>query len=255
MVERLLTHASETYAYVYFGCIVLVALVEWAIPRRTPADMLGLRWSNNFAISLLDTLVIKTAFPLATLAWATLASQRGWGLLNAVNLPLLAQCLITLVVLDLATYGQHYLLHRVPVLWRLHRTHHSDADYDFSTGVRFHPLEGLFTTSVQLGTIYALGAPPVAIFVWQTLSLASSFAGHANVRIPRRIDQLLRTVFVTADMHRVHHSQIGGESRSNLSNLFSRGNTRRCTGCSRSRFCRNRTQRRRRARHTEAPRH
>jgi sterol desaturase/sphingolipid hydroxylase (fatty acid hydroxylase superfamily) len=215
-----LTHASETYAYVYFGCVLLVALVEWAVPRRTPADMLGLRWSSNFAISLLDTFVLKAAVPVATIAWATLCAQHGWGLLNIFSWPPSIGVLVTIVVLDLVIYVQHYVLHRVPVLWRLHRTHHSDLDYDFSTAVRFHPLEALFTTSVQLGAIYALGAPPAAVFVWQMLSLASSFSSHANARIPGGVDQVLRTVFVTPDVHRIHHSQTAGESRSNFANLF-----------------------------------
>ena len=145
MLESLLTNASEAYAYAYFGSVLVVALVEWAVPRRTPADMLGLRWSNNFAISLLNTLIIRAAFPVATIAWATLCAQYGWGLLNAVNWPSSIDVLVTIVALDLVVYTQHYLLHRIPMLWRLHRTHHSDADYDFTTAVRFHPLEAMFT--------------------------------------------------------------------------------------------------------------
>jgi sterol desaturase/sphingolipid hydroxylase (fatty acid hydroxylase superfamily) len=221
MLEGFLTNAAETYAYAYFGSVLVVALVEWAVPRRTPADMLGLRWSNNFAISLLNTLIVRAAFPVATIAWATLCAQHGWGLLNAVNWPSSIGVLVTVVALDLVVYTQHYLLHRIPMLWRLHRTHHSDADYDFTTAVRFHPLEAMFTAAVQLGAIYALGAPPAAVFLSQVLALLASFAEHANVRIPGRVDRVLRTVFVTPDVHRIHHSQIAGESRSNFANLFS----------------------------------
>ena len=221
MFDSFLTNASTTYAYAYFGIVIALTLAEWARPRRTPADTLTLRWSNNFAIMVLDFVVLQTFFPLATIGWATLCSERGWGLMNAGSWPPAAAFLVTIVVLDFASYGQHYLLHRFSFLWRLHRTHHSDADCDFTTGVRFHPLESIFSTSVVFAVIYAVGPPAAAVFTWQILSLAATFVEHANVRIPQRIDRLVRTIFVTPDMHRIHHSQVGRESRSNMSNLFS----------------------------------
>jgi sterol desaturase/sphingolipid hydroxylase (fatty acid hydroxylase superfamily) len=112
-------------------------------------------------------------------------------------------------------------MHRVPLLWRLHRTHHTDHDFDFSTGLRFHPLETILGTAVSFATILVLGAPPGAVFVLQLLSLGVSFIDHANVRVPRSLDRILRPVFVTPDMHRIHHSQDAREGQSNFANLFS----------------------------------
>jgi sterol desaturase/sphingolipid hydroxylase (fatty acid hydroxylase superfamily) len=221
MLDGLLTNAGEVYAYAYFGSVLVVALVEWAVPRRKPADLLGLRWSSNFAISLLDTLIVRTAFPVAIIAWATLCAQHRWGLLNTVHWPSSVGVLLSILTLDLVVYAQHYALHRVPMLWRLHRTHHSDPDYDFTTAVRFHPLEAIFNTAVLFAAIFVLGAPAAAVFLSQILALAASFAEHANVRIPGAVDRALRTVFVTPDVHRIHHSQTARESRSNFANIFS----------------------------------
>ncbi len=221
MLEGLLTRSSEVYAYVYFGSVIVVALAEAAVPRRRPGDLTGLRWLNNIAISILDTLVLRAAFPLATIGWAVLCDQRGWGLLNAISAPVAVTWVLTFVVLDFTYYIQHVMLHRIPILWRLHRTHHSDAEYDFTTGVRFHPIEGLFSTSMLLAAILVLGAPPAAVALSQMVFLISGFLDHANVRLPRGLERAMRTIFVTPDMHRIHHSIVMHEGQSNLSNLFS----------------------------------
>jgi len=221
MLDGLLTRTSEAYAYVYFGSVIAVALAEAAAPRRRAGNTTGLRWLNNIALAILDTVVIRSVFPVAAIGWAALCGQRGWGLLNMFEAPALVSWLLTFVVLDFATYGQHYLLHRIPLLWRLHRTHHSDADYDFSTGLRFHPIEGIFTTSVQFLAIFLLGAPVAAVLVAQLVGLVVAFVEHGNVRIPATVDRAVRKLFVTPDMHRIHHSQVAREGRSNLSNLFS----------------------------------
>ena len=118
-------------------------------------------------------------------------------------------------------YVQHYLLHRVPILWRLHRTHHTDVEYDFSTGVRFHPFETIVATVTLMSVVAALGAPPAAVLISQVLTVVVDFVEHANVRLPASLDRTLRLVFVTPDMHRVHHSQERHEGNSNFSNMFS----------------------------------
>jgi len=221
MLDSLLSRASEIYAYVFFGTVVVIALVEWAAPRRRPGDTLALRWFGNVGIWILDAVVLRAVFPLGTIAWAGFCSQRGWGLLNVVHWPTAVGLLMTLVCLDFVNYGQHYLLHRIPMLWRLHRTHHSDAEYDFTTGLRFHPVETLFTTSLQFAAIFLLGASPIAVFAVQLVFVAISFLEHGNLRIPGAVDRVLRLLIVTPDMHRIHHSQAAGESQSNFSNMFS----------------------------------
>ena len=221
MSDGFLSRASGIYAYVFFGSVVAIALAEWVMPRRRPGDTLALRWFGNIAIWILDAIVVRALFPLGTIAWAAFCAERGWGLLHAVSWPASVGLVVTLIGLDFVNYSQHYLLHRIPVLWRLHRTHHSDADYDFTTGLRFHPVETLFTTSLQFAAILLLGAAPLAVFVVQMVFLAISFIEHGNLRIPGGVDRVARLLFVTPDMHRIHHSQAAGESQSNFSNLFS----------------------------------
>ena len=221
MIDRVLTDTTELYATTFFATVIVVLLVEWAVPRRRPGDTLTLRWFSNGMIYVLDSIAARAILPVGTIAWATICAERGWGLLNTVNWPASVGFLLTIVFFDFVNYGQHYLLHRVPVLWRVHRTHHSDAEYDFTTGLRFHPLESFFFTSLQLAAVTVLGPSPAAVFTTQIVFLLTTFFDHANVRIPRAADRVLRMLFVTPDMHRIHHSQAPGEGRSNLSNMFS----------------------------------
>lgn len=212
---------SQAYATVYFGAILAVALVEAMAPARATGPEVGRRWLRNFSLTLLDTAVIRLLLPVAGVGWAVFAAEQGWGLLSLVDLPLWAGIALTVVALDFSYYLQHYLLHAVPLLWRLHRTHHSDIEYDFSTGVRFHPFEALFTAAFGMAFIVVLGAPPEGVMLSQILAVAVSFAEHANVMIPARADRVVRLVFVTPNMHRVHHSVDHVEGNSNFSNMFS----------------------------------
>ena len=212
---------SQAYATVYFGAIFAVALMEAFAPARASGPGVGRRWLQNFGLTLLDTAVVRLVFPLAGVGFAAFAAERGWGLLPQAGLPLWAAVAVTVLVLDLSYYVQHYLLHAVPLLWRLHRTHHSDVEYDFSTGVRFHPFEPLFTTLFGIAVIALLGAPPEGVMLSQIFAVAVSFVEHANVIIPAPVDKAVRLVFVTPNMHRVHHSVEHDEGNSNFSNMFS----------------------------------
>ena len=220
-MEEFLAHAAQVNALNYFGVLILVALIECVVPRRGPGDTLALRWFGNATMAVLGTIMVRSLFPILGLAWAVLCHERGWGLFNRIDLPSALEFVLTVLALDAFLYAQHRLLHGVGFLWRLHRTHHSDHDYDLTTGLRFHPLEMMFVTTMTLGALLVLGGPPVAVFAWQLMYTAINFIEHANVRIPAPVDRVLRLVFVTPDMHRVHHSLAPGESRSNFSNTFS----------------------------------
>jgi sterol desaturase/sphingolipid hydroxylase (fatty acid hydroxylase superfamily) len=220
-MDRLLGNGSEVYAVVYFGMIAAVALAEWLQPRRVPGEGQGLRWVGNFGLTILGAILVRAVFPLVGVGWAVFCEEHRLGLLNQVAWPFWLTLAATIVTIDLAYYLQHYLLHRVPLLWRLHRTHHSDVEYDFTTGVRFHPFETVYSTAVLMLVVLVLGAPPVAVLLSQALSVALAFVEHANLRIPEPVDRVVRRVFVTPDMHRIHHSQEIDEGNSNFSNMFS----------------------------------
>jgi len=219
--EVWLRHAPELHAYDYFGVLIAVALLEWIVPRRSAGDSPGQRWMANFGATIITGALLRLLLPAAGLALALVCADRGWGLFNRLDAPGWLAFAVCVLALDFATYTQHYLLHRFPVLWRIHRMHHTDQEYDFSTGARFHPLEAFYSTAMISGAIVLLGAPPAAVLVSQLLTTAANFIEHANVRLPKRLDSLLRLVFVTPDMHRIHHSRDSRESRSNFANIFS----------------------------------
>ena len=147
---------------------------------------------------------------------AVIADGRDWGLLNVFDVPPLVAFVVALVGLDVAIYLQHVLFHAVPVLWRLHRMHHADLEFDVTTGLRFHPFEILLSMGIKAGVIVALGAPAAAVLAFETLLSAASMFNHGNVRMPLGLDRVLRWIVVTPDMHRVHHSILPDETNSNF---------------------------------------
>ena len=212
--------AAQLYALVYFGLVIVMAVVEWVFPRRKAGDTLTLRWIGNLGLAVIDAVVLRWVFPMFGLAWAFYCQQRGWGLMHQASLPGWFTTIASVLLLDLQSYSIHYVQHRVALLWRLHKTHHTDHEFDFTTGLRFHPLESIVTTGVGLFAIALLGAPPVGVLVFQLLTLASALFEHSNLRLPAAIDAALRLVVVTPDQHRVHHSSLRHEAQSNLGAIF-----------------------------------
>jgi sterol desaturase/sphingolipid hydroxylase (fatty acid hydroxylase superfamily) len=160
--------------------------------------------------------VVRVLFPASAVTLAVSVEERGWGLFGSTVVPYWAAIVVSVVVLDLAIYMQHVLFHAVPVLWRLHRMHHADLDFDLTTGTRFHPIEIALSMAIKFTVIMALGAPALAVLIFEVLLNATAMFNHANVRLPSRVDRLLRWCVVTPDMHRVHHSIIGRETNSNF---------------------------------------
>ena len=197
---------------------ILAALALWEIlaPRRRQQISRGARWPSNIAVVVIDTLLVRLAFPITAIGLALLAETRGWGLFNALQVPAWAAIPLAVILLDLAIYLQHVLFHAVPALWRLHRMHHADLEVDVTTGSRFHPVEILLSMVIKLGVVAALGTPAVAVLIFEVLLNATSMFNHANVDIPSRLDRVLRWIVVTPDMHRVHHSINAPETNSNF---------------------------------------
>jgi sterol desaturase/sphingolipid hydroxylase (fatty acid hydroxylase superfamily) len=200
-----------------FLCVfVLVALWELAAPRRPLRVSKAVRWTSNIGIVILDTALLRIVFPAAAVGIAVAAGALGWGLFNALDWPLWIEIVLAVVVLDLVIYCQHVMFHAVPVLWRLHMVHHADLDFDVTTGARFHPIEILLSMMIKLLVVAALGAPPVAVLIFEVMLNASSMFNHGNVRMPEGVDRVLRWFVVTPDMHRVHHSVVRRETNSNF---------------------------------------
>lgn len=201
---------------VFFGILIVMAAWELAAPRRRVEIPRLVRWSNNLGLVVLDSLLVRLAFPVVAVGLAVIATENDWGLLNQISIPGWVAMILAVLALDLAIYLQHVLFHAVPALWRLHRVHHADLEFDVTTGVRFHPLEILISMAIKLLLILALGPPAIAVLIFEVLLNGTSLFNHSNVRLPFRLDALLRLIIVTPDMHRVHHSILPSETNSNF---------------------------------------
>jgi len=200
----------------FLGIFAAVALWEVMAPRRTRSFSRLARWPNNIGIVAFNTIVLRVLFPTAAIGMALAAEAHGWGLFNTLPVPLWLAVILSVMILDFAIYLQHVLVHAVPALWRLHRMHHADLDYDVTTGARFHPIEIVISMGLKLMVVSALGAPASAVLIFEVILNATAMFNHGNVRIPEGLDRLLRLIVVTPDMHRVHHSVIPRETNSNF---------------------------------------
>jgi sterol desaturase/sphingolipid hydroxylase (fatty acid hydroxylase superfamily) len=216
LVDALFTSEPAVRLGVFAGVFAAMALWELLAPRRRQAIGRLRRWPSNLGIVLLDTLLVRLVFPVAAVGVAVLAEARGWGLFQPLEMPAWLAIIASVILLDLIIYLQHVLFHAVPLLWRLHRMHHADLDFDVTTGVRFHPLEILLSMAIKLGVVAALGAPAVAVLLFEVLLNATTMFNHGNVRLPGRLDRVLRWIVVSPEMHRVHHSVVPRETNSNF---------------------------------------
>lgn len=201
---------------VFLGVLVIMAMWEVAAPRRRREIPRLLRWTNNLALVVVDTILVRLTFPIVAVGLALLAEQRGWGFFNTFPMSAWFSVPASVIVLDLVIYLQHVMFHAVPVLWRLHRMHHADLEFDVTTGLRFHPIEILLSMGLKLAVVAALGPPAIAVLIFEVLLNATAMFNHSNVRIPLQLDCVLRWIVVTPDMHRVHHSIHPAETNSNF---------------------------------------
>jgi sterol desaturase/sphingolipid hydroxylase (fatty acid hydroxylase superfamily) len=214
--DWLLGHEAAIRLGFFFSVFAAIAAWEIRSPRRVLSVSKAQRWLNNIGLVFLNTVLLRLLFPAAAVGVAALASANGWGLLNIHPLPLPVAVVIAVVVLDFVIYLQHVMVHAIPALWRLHRVHHADLDYDVTTGARFHPLEIILSMLIKFAAILVLGPPVVAVIIFEVILNATAMFNHGNIRLPAKVDRVLRWFLVTPDMHRVHHSVEDDEANSNF---------------------------------------
>ena len=196
--------------------VLIVAIWEVLRPRRPLSISKPLRWTNNWLISVLNTVSLSLVFPVMAVGVAMIADDRNWGLFNVLDVPELVGIPLFILAFDFAIYWQHRLYHWVPALWRLHRMHHADPDFDVSTGIRFHPASIILSMLIKMSVVFLLGPPALAVLISEVLLNVTSMFNHGNIFIPSRADKFLRRFLVTPDMHRLHHSVIPEETNSNF---------------------------------------
>lgn len=199
----------------FFGIFAVMALWEVKAPRRPLSLTRKLRWSHNLGLIVVNSMLLRLFFPAAAVGFAWQAEAKGWGLFNQIELPGWMVVLGSVILLDLAIYWQHRLFHRIPMLWQYHQVHHADLDYDVTTATRFHPIEILLSMVIKMVAITLIGAPALAVMVFEIILNGCAMFNHGNVKLPSAIDKAVRTLLVTPDMHRVHHSVVRHEHNSN----------------------------------------
>lgn len=200
----------------FFGMLAVMGIWELQAPRRALTISKAVRWLNNLGLVFFNILLLRLIFPAAAVGMATFASVHGWGIFNYYQVPFWLAVIVSVMAMDFVIYLQHVMVHAVPALWRLHRMHHADLDFDVTTGARFHPLEILLSMLIKFAAIIVLGPSVVAVVIFEVLLNATAMFNHGNVRLPLGLDRILRLFVVTPDMHRVHHSTEDDEANSNF---------------------------------------
>ena len=200
----------------FFGILGLMAIWEVVSPRRALTVSKPLRWVNNLGLVVLNSILLRLLFPAAAVGMAAFATASGWGVFNYIEVPYWLAVTAAVIALDFIIYLQHVMVHAVPALWRLHRVHHADLDFDVTTGARFHPIEIILSMLIKFAAITVLGPPVLAVVIFEVLLNATSMFNHGNVGLPTAADRVLRWFVVTPDMHRVHHSVEDDETNSNF---------------------------------------
>jgi len=196
-----------------------MAVFELLSPRLERDELRGAwksrRWLTNLGLVVLSSVVLRVVFPAAAVGAALWARENGWGVFNWLEVPVILAGVIAFVLLDLSVWAEHVASHKVPLFWRFHRVHHVDTAIDVTTGLRFHPVEILVSMLWKAAVVVALGAPPVAVLLFEIVLNAGAMFSHSNIGLPQAADRILRRVIVTPDMHRVHHSSNRRETDTN----------------------------------------
>jgi len=214
--EFVMTYEKPLRMGFFFGMLAVIGLWELIAPRRALTVSKGVRWLNNLGLVFFNSFVARLLFPAAAVGVAAFAAEQGWGLLHYYPIAFWPAVVIAIVAMDFVIWLQHVMVHAVPVLWRLHRVHHADLDFDVTTGARFHTIEIILSLLIKFATIVVLGPPVVAVVIFEIILNAMAMFNHGNVRLPVGLDRVLRWLVVTPDMHRVHHSVADDEANSNF---------------------------------------
>ena len=211
---------QSIYPVVFFSAVLVFASLEALWPRLALVASVRTRWLGNIGTNIIGTAFMTALLPLSGIAFAHFVEERGWGALNTLELPALVSVVLTILLLDLARYGIHLMMHSTPFLWRLHRLHHTDQDMDFSTELRVHPFELLVGAALSFAFIIVVGPPVLGLLLFATVFAVQAFWTHSNVRFPAAVDRVVRLVFTTPEVHRIHHSVDLRESNSNFGAMF-----------------------------------
>ncbi len=215
MSQFIIENEAQLRLAVFITILAVMALAETVFPKKQRALPRAHRWTSNLMLVVIDSLVVRILFPIVAVGVASWAISQGWGLFNLIDLPMWLEIVISIIILDMMIYWQHVVSHHIPFLWALHKVHHADRDIDVTTGSRFHPIEIALSMAYKMILMIILGPAVLAVIIFEIILNGTAMFNHSNVKLPLKLDRILRGLIVTPDMHRVHHSVIVGETNSN----------------------------------------
>jgi sterol desaturase/sphingolipid hydroxylase (fatty acid hydroxylase superfamily) len=201
--------------------ILMFASFELVWPRKLADENSKYRRLTNILLLTVNFIAIRFLVPFAAVEVALTVAEKEIGLFNIISLPIILNVLLTIIIFDFLIYLQHIIFHKFTFLWRFHRVHHTDLEFDVTTAIRFHPIEIVLSMFYKIAAVYLIGPMAVSIILYEILLNAAALFSHSNILFNAKLDSMLRKLFVTPDMHRIHHSALRKETDSNYGNVFS----------------------------------
>lgn len=191
---------------IFLFLLVVFGVWEFLAPDHKLYVERKSRWIWNFLLIALNNGLVKILFPVSLLYFASILQEKKWGLFNLFEISFWIRVILEIIILDFIIYIQHVLFHSIPILWRLHQMHHADLELDVTSGIRFHPIEIIISMGIKFASIYFLGVLPISVLLFEVILNGMAMFNHSNIYLPRAIDDILKWIFVTPSMHRIHHS-------------------------------------------------
>lgn len=215
-MDLLIENEQTIRLTVFIGLLIILAVAEFIAPLAERQVSRPYQWFTNISVVIIDTLTLRLAVPVLGVGVAHYANETNFGILNFFEINEWVAFIISLLLLDVLIYGQHVLMHKIPILWRLHRMHHSELGLDVTSAVRFHPIEIIVSMLIKMAFVLIMGIPVAAVIVFETLLNGLALFNHSNLKLPEPLEKFLRHFIITPELHWIHHSEIGQETNSNF---------------------------------------
>jgi sterol desaturase/sphingolipid hydroxylase (fatty acid hydroxylase superfamily) len=218
-VNWLLSDSEKMQYILFFILLAVFTIMEFLIPKRKGSMLRKQRWSANYLITFLNV-VLLSALPFSFMSASVYASEKNIGMLNMYHLPFFVLMITTLLIRGFISFYTHFLMHKIPIFWRIHRVHHLDTELDVTTTVRFHPFEFVIGLVLGVPVILLFGLPLWGLLLYELLDAVVNLFSHSNIRLPLKLEKFLHYIIVTPGMHRIHHSSYKEETDSNYGAVF-----------------------------------
>ena len=216
MKNIIFSYHNEIRLLFFAISLILIFSFEIIYPKKTHLKHKALRWINNFLLFFLNIIFIKIIFPFVAVTFSFYVSEKNIGVFNYLKINSVICIIISIILLDLLIYSQHYFFHKNSFMWKFHKIHHADINLDVTTGLRFHPIEIIFSMIIKLIFILIIGPPAIAVLIFEIILNTTSMFNHSNILLKNKIDNFLKKIIITPNMHRIHHSVRINEQNSNF---------------------------------------